>query len=366
MARLLSGTAASSLSPSVYRTALAEAAETGVVSREAFSGFDALGGAEGEYERVDILAVGLTPSGVLLVLADKAAVEQLQEAADGVAYPEFRGKMVSLVIGQAEADAIVYAKLARGGEDADGFGGLAQRESSSSSSSSGGGDGGSGSGSAGSDGNGDPVDPFAADQDERGGLNTPRPHAAQTLSRVVSALGAELERVCITGQIAGTYYATIGVKFKSKRGARVERSAVDARPSDAIAFAIASGAPLYARKSVLRETTLGDAMRESAIRDLLGEPAQPEPEGEAEAGATERAKAGGVEDESEAAPAAGSESKSDGVSGARGRKELAQGGAVERADGTSTSGDEQKEDSKRQRMKRAVAIEMARAAKLSA
>ena len=220
---------------------------------------------------------------------------------------------------------------------------------------------GNGAGGEDEDAGGGLADPYLGAADEAGGLNTPRPHKSQTLVRAVSALGGTLERVCITGQVGGTYYATI--TFKSGSGARGVRTAIDARPSDAIAFAIAAGAPVYASKDLLQETTLGEAMRESAIDGLLAPEDGEDAEGGDDLGSEQSGRSAAPDG---AAEGAGSASEGGGADRAEGavRGRAAKGDAP--PGGQPSPPEEEERQRKRKAMEQAVTIEMARASSLAA
>ncbi|HUO49201.1 MAG TPA: bifunctional nuclease family protein [Acidimicrobiales bacterium] len=71
------------------------------------------------------------------------------------------------------------------------------------------------------------------------GVSTPRPMTHDLLRDVVEALGARLERVVITELRSATYFAELHLH----RGD--EELTVSSRPSDAVAFAVRTGSPLY-------------------------------------------------------------------------------------------------------------------------
>ena len=71
------------------------------------------------------------------------------------------------------------------------------------------------------------------------GVATPRPMTHDLLRDVVSALGAELERVVITELRAATYYA----ELQLRRGDGM--LTVSSRPSDAVALAVRTSSPLF-------------------------------------------------------------------------------------------------------------------------
>ena len=85
------------------------------------------------------------------------------------------------------------------------------------------------------------IDRFVNDKD------TPRPLTHELLHSTLSALGCEISRVEITQLKDHTFFANLVVR---QNGDDVE---IDARPSDAIALAVRSGAQLFVAEAVLDE-----------------------------------------------------------------------------------------------------------------
>jgi bifunctional DNase/RNase len=79
------------------------------------------------------------------------------------------------------------------------------------------------------------------------GVETPRPMTHDLMRDVVSALDFVLERVEITRVDQGTFYAALVLRGEERT--RV----VDARPSDSIALAVRTGAPIFVAEDVLDE-----------------------------------------------------------------------------------------------------------------
>lgn len=77
------------------------------------------------------------------------------------------------------------------------------------------------------------------------GKPLPRPNTHDMVRNLLQGLGAALERVTITELRDSTYFAVITVKAGQRR------IPVDSRPSDAIAVALRTGAPIYATAEVL-------------------------------------------------------------------------------------------------------------------
>lgn len=72
-----------------------------------------------------------------------------------------------------------------------------------------------------------------------------RPLTHDLLSMVIDGLDGRVDRVVITDQREGTYYARIFLARES------EVVAVDARPSDSIALALRTQAPIYLEDAVV-------------------------------------------------------------------------------------------------------------------
>lgn len=77
----------------------------------------------------------------------------------------------------------------------------------------------------------------------------PRPMTHDLLAAVIEAAGTTLERVEITELKEGTFFAALHLKRDT------ETVKVDARPSDAIAVAVRTGAPLFVAEDVIREAS---------------------------------------------------------------------------------------------------------------
>ncbi len=85
------------------------------------------------------------------------------------------------------------------------------------------------------------------------GQQMPRPDTHDLVRNLLEGLEAVLERVTITELREGTYFAVIGLK------AGRQRIPIDSRPSDAIAVALRTGAPIYATPQVLEQGVRLDA-----------------------------------------------------------------------------------------------------------
>ena len=62
---------------------------------------------------------------------------------------------------------------------------------------------------------------------------------------MIYGLEGDVERVVVTELKSGTYYAKLGLRMRNRS---IE---IDSRPSDAIAIALRTGAPIYVRETLL-------------------------------------------------------------------------------------------------------------------
>jgi uncharacterized protein len=86
------------------------------------------------------------------------------------------------------------------------------------------------------------------------GIDMPRPMTHDLLASTVRRLGARVEEVVIREQREGTYYGVI----RLANGARGDRVELDSRPSDGVALALRTGAPIRVARTLLMDS-LDDA-----------------------------------------------------------------------------------------------------------
>jgi len=94
-------------------------------------------------------------------------------------------------------------------------------------------------------------------------LSPPRPMTHDLLRDVVGALGVTVQRVIISDLKGSTYYAYLELR----QGDDV--ILVDARPSDALALAARTRAPIFVRDSVLDQEKSLDVATDQADQDRL-------------------------------------------------------------------------------------------------
>jgi bifunctional DNase/RNase len=94
--------------------------------------------------------------------------------------------------------------------------------------------------------------------------STPRPMTHDLVTEILGQLNAEVIRITVTELRENTFFAQITVQ---QDGSEVE---IDSRPSDAIALAIRSDAPIYAAESVIEESAIefeGEEINEEEMVD---------------------------------------------------------------------------------------------------
>lgn len=82
------------------------------------------------------------------------------------------------------------------------------------------------------------------------GVNPPRPMTHDLFKNVLEEIGIQVIRIVITELREGTFYATIHM---NRDGSSYE---VSSRPSDAIALAVRTEAPIFAHEDVLGEASI--------------------------------------------------------------------------------------------------------------
>ena len=92
-------------------------------------------------------------------------------------------------------------------------------------------------------------------------VQTPRPMTHDLLKSVIDELGGRLERIVVSELKDNTFYATL--RLRAKGGTLT----VDARPSDAIALALRSGARIFVEEAViLSARSLDEPSPETGLR----------------------------------------------------------------------------------------------------
>ena len=94
-------------------------------------------------------------------------------------------------------------------------------------------------------------------------VTTPRPMTHDLLRNVIQDLGASVDRIVVSDVQDTTYYALV---YLRRNG---ETLAIDARPSDAIALALRTRAPILIEDSVLAQAKSIDVTPETPDTERL-------------------------------------------------------------------------------------------------
>ena len=89
------------------------------------------------------------------------------------------------------------------------------------------------------------------------GVTTPRPMTHDLLRNVIRQIEGDVTRVVINSLEENTFYAQIHIRLANRE------LTVDSRPSDAIALALRTQAPLFVEESVLEKSRAGDEATEA-------------------------------------------------------------------------------------------------------
>jgi bifunctional DNase/RNase len=92
---------------------------------------------------------------------------------------------------------------------------------------------------------------------------TPRPMTHDLLKNVIQDLHARVERIVVTDLKENTFFALIHLDVRG------ERVAIDARPSDAIALALRTSAPIFVEESVIEQSRLVEPSTPQAESERL-------------------------------------------------------------------------------------------------
>ena len=82
------------------------------------------------------------------------------------------------------------------------------------------------------------------------GANTPRPMTHDLINDMLSELDVSCSRVSVTELRENTFYASITLQLDGKE------MEIDSRPSDALALAVRTSAPIFAAQEVIDESAI--------------------------------------------------------------------------------------------------------------
>jgi len=94
-------------------------------------------------------------------------------------------------------------------------------------------------------------------------IATPRPMTHDLLRNIITDLEGHVDRVVVSDLKENTFYAIVHLTVRG------ERVAVDARPSDAIALALRTRAPILVEETVIENAKTVDFASERADNDRL-------------------------------------------------------------------------------------------------
>ena len=94
-------------------------------------------------------------------------------------------------------------------------------------------------------------------------IATPRPMTHDLLRNIITDLEGRVDRVVVSDLKENTFYAIVHLTVRG------ERVAVDARPSDAIALALRTRAPILVEETVIENAKTVDFASERADNDRL-------------------------------------------------------------------------------------------------
>ena len=95
------------------------------------------------------------------------------------------------------------------------------------------------------------------------GASTPRPMTHDLLCDMLGELEVRCTQVAVTELRENTFFASITLSIN---GRELE---IDSRPSDAIALAVRSGAPIYAAEEVIAESAIEFEQNEEESEDVV-------------------------------------------------------------------------------------------------
>lgn len=80
----------------------------------------------------------------------------------------------------------------------------------------------------------------------------PRPLTHDLLLAVITSLGARIEKIIIDKLEESTFHAKIVLRLKAEEAGEPPETFIDARPSDSIALAVRTRAPIFVEEEVLK------------------------------------------------------------------------------------------------------------------
>jgi len=94
-------------------------------------------------------------------------------------------------------------------------------------------------------------------------VSTPRPMTHDLLKEIITRVDGKVEKIVVTELKDNTYYALIHVQFKN------ETLTIDSRPSDAIALALRTQAPIFVSQDVIEKAKTADFVKDPSESERL-------------------------------------------------------------------------------------------------
>jgi len=86
-------------------------------------------------------------------------------------------------------------------------------------------------------------------------FEAPRPMTHDLLKVVIEKLGGNVEKVVINDIQNSTFFCEIDIKIKNQKG-EYQSIGIDARPSDGLALAVRTGAPIFVAEVVMMQAKM--------------------------------------------------------------------------------------------------------------
>lgn len=92
-------------------------------------------------------------------------------------------------------------------------------------------------------------------------ISPPRPLTHDLIRNLLDTLDAKIERIVVNDLRDNTYFALLGLRMRG------ELRNIDARPSDAIALALRSNAPIFVDGNVMRQAAITESDSQAPQRE---------------------------------------------------------------------------------------------------
>ncbi len=86
------------------------------------------------------------------------------------------------------------------------------------------------------------------------GIEPPRPMTHDLLVSIIEGFGATLSRLVIDKMVNNTFHSKLEFKFKNGK-----KKTIDSRPSDGVALAVRTNAPIFVEEDVIKKAAIFNA-----------------------------------------------------------------------------------------------------------